>query len=359
MAKILLKNGKIFDGGRFFFGSVLTEDEKIIAIGDFNAEIDAQTTVIDLGGCIVCPGLVDIHVHTDELSGDPYGFPALLETVPFGVTAAVDASANLPPENSAALPIRTAALVSLRVREDGEPDYEAMEQSLSAFGDRALGVKIYFDRGQPFVPALSHIEKTSAFTKRLGLLTMVHCTDSPAPMREIVAALSEGDVLTHAYHGEPHAIAREDYAAYRLAKEKGVVIDAGMAGGVHTDFAVLKNALAQGYPPDVISTDITRSSAYKRGGIYGMTMCMSIYRGLGMDETAVLSAVTSSAAKAARRENLWGALSVGGAADIAVLSYEDAKIDITDRANNRVVLDKGYTCRLTVVNGKILYRNRV
>ena len=118
MAKILLKNGKIFDGARFLSGSVLTEDEKIIAIGDFDAEIDAQTTVIDAKGCIVCPGLVDIHVHVDELSGDPFGFPALLGTVPFGVTAAVDASANLPAEKSADLPIKTAALVSLCVKAD-------------------------------------------------------------------------------------------------------------------------------------------------------------------------------------------------------------------------------------------------
>ena len=358
MAKILLKNGKIFDGVRFLSGSVMTEDEKIIAIGDFDTEIDAQTVVIDLGGRLVCPGLVDIHAHLLEMSGLPFGFPALLETVPFGVTAAVEACAVLPPEKSADLPIKTAALVPLAMRE-GEIDFAAMEERLSAYGDRALGVKIYFDKGQPFVPNLSHIEKASAFAKKMGLLTMVHCTDSPAPMKEIVRALSEGDILTHAYHGTPHTVADEDYFAYRLAKEKGVTIDAGMAGGVHTDFKVLKEALAKGYLPDVISTDITQFSAYMRGGIYGMTMCMSIYRGLGMDETAVLCAVTSSAARAVKREGQWGTLSVGGAADLAVLSYGDVKIDITDRAGNRVTLDEGYSCHMTVVNGKILYRNGI
>ena len=109
-----------------------------------------------------------------------------------------------------------------------------------------------------------------------------------------------------------------------------------------------------------ISIDRWRErSAYKRGGMYGMTMCMSIYRGLGMDEEAVLCAVTSSAARAAKRENAWGSLKVGGAADIAVLSYGKQKIDISDRAGNRVVLDEGYSCHLTVANGKILYRNGI
>ena len=90
-----------------------------------------------------------------------------------------------------------------------------------------------------------------------------------------------------------------------------------------------------------------------------MTMCMSIYHGLGMDEEAVLRAVTSSAAKAVKREDAWGCLKVGGAADIAVLSYGKQKIDISDRAGNRVVLDKGYTCHMTVADGKILYRNEI
>lgn len=358
MAKILLRNGKIFDGERFFFGSVLVENETVAALGRFEAEIDAQTIVMDAEGCIICPGLVDIHVHTDEISGDPYGFPALLETVPFGVTAAVDACANLPAEVSADLPIETAALIPLILR-DGKVDLAAMEKRLLAYGDRALGVKIYFDRAQGRVATLAEIREVSAFAKGRGFLTMVHCTDSPAPMKDIARALSEGDILTHAYHGAPHTVEEDHYAAYRLAKEKGIVIDAGMAGGVHTDLEVLKRSLAGGFFPDVISTDITRSSAYQRGGIYGITMCMSIFRALGMPEERVFRAVCAGAAEAVCREKKWGRLHVGGAADIAVLSFADAAIDITDRAKNRLQLSEGYACRLTVKSGRILYRNGI
>lgn len=359
MAKILLKNGKIFDGERFLFGSVLTEDERIVAIGEFGAEIDAQAIVIDAEGCIVCPGLVDIHVHTDELSGDPYGFPALLETVPFGVTAAVDAAARPPREEVLSLlPIRLAALASLPIC-DGKCDPAAAEAILEKYGDRALGIKIYYDRGIANGCTLSHIAEASAFAHAHGRIVMVHCTGSESSMAELASVLSAGDIITHAYHGAPNDISENNYEAYRIAKARGVIIDAGMAGGVHTDFAVLRAAIEGGYLPDVISTDITRSSAYKRGGIYGMTMCMSIYRGLGMEETAVLRAVTSSAASAAQRGNAWGSLKLGGMADVAVLSYGKQKIDITDRAGNRTVLDRGYTCRLTVANGKILYRNGI
>ncbi len=356
MAKILLKNGKIFDGERFFFGSVLAEDEKIAAIGEFDVPADAL--VIDVQGGMITPGLVDIHTHLSEISGAPFGFPALLATVPFGVTAAVDASANLPPDASQDLPIGTAMLVSLCMKE-GEIGFREMEDRLARYGDRALGVKIYFDVGQGALPTVEQIKKISAFTKEKGLLTMVHCTNSPVPMKEIAKALSEGDILTHAYHGAPHTVADEAYAAYRLAKDRGVWIDAGMAGGVHTDFEVLKRALSEGYVPDVISTDITQYSAYMRGGIYGLTMCMSIYRALGMPEEKILRAVTSKAARAVKREGQWGSLSVGGAADLAVLSYGDAAIDISDRAKNRLQISEGYACRLTVKNGQILYRNGI
>ena len=356
MAKILLRNGKIFDGESFLSGEVLIEDGKIAAIGQV---ADAEGALaIDLAGATACPGLVDIHVHTDEISGDPYGFPALLETVPFGVTAAVDACANLPAEASAALPIETAALIPLILR-DGKVDLAAMEKRLLAYGDRALGVKIYFDRAQGRVATLAEIREVSAFAKGRGLLTMVHCTDSPAPMKDIARALSEGDILTHAYHGAPHTVEEEHYAAYRLAKEKGIVIDAGMAGGVHTDLAVLKGAIERGFLPDVISSDITRFSAYQRGGIYGITMCMSICRALGMSEEAVLRAVTSRAAAAVKREGRWGRLTAGGRADLCVLSFGAAEIDIEDKAKNRLQIQEGYTCRLTVKDGRILYRNGV
>jgi predicted amidohydrolase len=96
-----------------------------------------------------------------------------------------------------------------------------------------------------------------------------------------------------------------------------------------------------------------------RGGIYGFTMCMSIYRALGMPEEMLLRAVTSSAASAVKREGKWGALSVGGSADLSVLSYGAAAIDISDRAKHRLTLSQGYTCRLTVKNGQILYRNGI
>ncbi len=359
MARILLKNGKIFDGERFFYGSVLIEEGKIAEMGQIDPVTDEKSVVIDAEGCTVCPGLVDIHTHLLEISGLPFGFPAALATVPFGVTAAVDASAaTCNSQNADALPIETAALLSLPLS-DGKTDFAALDRGFAAYGARALGVKIYYDEAQGAVASLPQITEASAYAHKKGGIVMVHCAGSPTKMKSVVEALSCGDILTHAYHGGTHTVEDEDYAAYRLAKEKGVVIDAGMAGSVHTDFGVLARAFEKGLFPDVISTDITQFSAYMRGGIYGLPMCMSICRALGMAEADILRAVTSSAAKAVKRADRWGNLSVGQAADLAVLSLGAVKIDTVDGAQNRLVINEGYTCRMTLKNGQILYRNGI
>lgn len=356
MRRILLKNGKIFDGERFFCGSVLTEGEKIAAIGEVEAPADAL--VIHASGCIVCPGLVDIHTHLSEMSGEPFGFPAALATIPFGVTAAVEACAVLSAEKSADLPLKTGALVPLSLK-DGAIDYPTMEKRLADFGARTLGVKIYFDTAQASLCTVEQIAEISAYAKHRGLFTMVHCTNAPVPMTELVSALNEGDIITHAYHGAPHTIAEDDFAAYKLAKAKGIYIDLGMAGEVHADLSVLKKAIDKGYLPDVISTDITQFSAYIRGGIYGLPMCMSICRALGMKEIDLFRAVTSSAAKAVKREGEWGRLAVGSAADIAVLSFGDIEVDMKDRWGNGLKLHEGYKNHVTILNGQILYRSGI
>ncbi len=64
---ILLKGGKVFPMDtkeeRSFTGDVLTENGKIIAVGEDLAGIAAGAEVIDVSGCTVLPGIVDAHCH--------------------------------------------------------------------------------------------------------------------------------------------------------------------------------------------------------------------------------------------------------------------------------------------------------
>lgn len=64
--KILIKNGRVIDPATNFDREcdILTEDNKILKI-DSNITAQADTT-IDAQGCIVVPGLIDLHVHFRE-----------------------------------------------------------------------------------------------------------------------------------------------------------------------------------------------------------------------------------------------------------------------------------------------------
>lgn len=353
---ILLNNARIFNGERFFKGSVLIENGKISSIGEVKKAIDKNAIVIDCKNGILTSGLVDIHGHFLEMGNEEFGFPADLSCIPFGVTYAVDACAehtNLSLVDN--LCVQTKVLVHIGAKGE-EIDIENAEKKLALYKDRAIGLKVYFDTCLENGFSFEHLKKACDFARAKGLKIMVHCSNSPVTMKEIVDCLSEGDILTHCYHGGVHTIEEDDYIAYKKAKEKGVVLDAGMAGWVHTDFAVLRKAIENGYIPDVISSDITKFSAYMRGGNYGLPMCMSIARLCGMREIDIFKATTINAAKAVNQEK-WFGLRVGENATLSIVKWADTQITMQDKAGNALVSKKGYLCKITVKNGQIIYRN--
>ena len=221
----------------------------------------------------------------------------------------------------------------------------------------AIGLKVYFDTTNTVVRDITPLAEICRYAQQRGLLVMVHCSHSPVPMAQILETLHPGDILTHAFHGGEHTAAEDNFAAMKAAKARGVVIDAGFAGHIHTDFAIFREAIRQGVLPDTISTDITCASAYKRGGRYGMTVCMSMARTAGMTEEAIFRAVTTAPARVLGKAGTWGCLKVGGCADIAVFCDTDEGFDFTDRAGNRFASSKGYRCKLTVADGTVVFRD--
>ena len=354
MARILVKGGRVWDGEGFFFADVLTNDKLIEKIAPNIT--DSADYIFDAKGKIVSAGLVDIHVHLKGLASDAFGVGAEISSFPFGVTAVNDAGSV---QGDRALldylSVKNTVFVCAGIRQN-HANFDAAEKGLARYGNKAIGIKVYFDKSEN-VRDITPIKEVCAYAKNKNLKVMVHCTLSPTPMVDIVNALSEGDILTHIFHGGENSCLYNDFEALKLAKEKGVILDLGLAGNVHTDFLNFKKSVQAGFLPDVISTDITCLSAFKRGGRYGMTMCMSIAKQLGMSEEAIFKAVTSSAAKLLDKENEWGYLKAGRMADLAVFDYTNEPFDLTDKAGNQVKNDLGYKCILTILDGQIVYKN--
>ena len=356
MARILIKNGRVWNGEKFFHADVLTDGEIVARVkADISEPVDF---VYDAKGKIVSAGFVDTHVHLKGVASDRFGIQAEMSSFPFGVTAVNDAGSGSKgsKERLEGFAVKSTAFVGTEIC-DNHFLPAVTEDLLERYGDKAIGIKIYFDPKVCEVRDITPLREACDYARASGLAVMVHTANSPVPMTEVVSTLGRGDILTHSYHGGGHTCAEDDFASLRLARERGVWIDAGFAGHVHTDFKIFADAVAAGYAPDCISTDITRYSAYMRGGRYGMTMCMSMARHLGMCEEEILRAVTSTPAKALGKAEKWGTLRKGGVADIAVIALAKDGFSLADAAGNHIESKDGYRCVLTVSDGQIVYKD--
>lgn len=354
MKKLLIKNGKVWNGDRFYNADVLVEHGKISAIDD-NINEDAHF-VFDAKDKIVSPGLVDAHMHMRGVSADVFGVPAESACFPFGVTAAADASGvHGDKQLLDSFMVKNRVFVCSAIN-DNIANLTNAQEMIKKYKDKVVGVKAYFDTSVQEVHDTSPLREICDFARDNGIVVMVHCSNSPAAIYEITNVLSKGDILTHAYQGSSNNISCDEFRGAMNAKKCGVIIDAGLAGNVHVNFKIFEHGIKQGLTPDIISTDLTKLSVYTRGGRYGMTMCMSIAKNLGMSEEEIFRAVTSNPAKALGMEKQWGYLKIGRCSDIAVIEYSDEGFDLTDRAGNRVHSDMGYRCVLTVSDGQVVYR---
>ena len=353
MRKILIKNGKVWDGESFFYSDVLTDGAVVSKIAPNIC--DSANCVYDANEMIVSAGLVDAHSHLRDVSCDKYGTQAEISCFPFGVTAAADGAASKGDKKLLeSFMLKTVAFAGAEIK-DNCADFSNTERIMSLYEDRIVGIKSYFDSNASNISDITPLKEICDFAHKRNLRVMVHCTNSPIPLSEILATLGKGDILTHSFNGSANNAETDGFKSMKEAQKRGVLIDVGFAGNVHADFGILKRAIENGIIPDIISTDITRLSAFVRGGRYGMTMCMSIAKLLGMSESDIFKAVTSTPAKALGKE--WGYLKEGSAADIAVIKECDEPFALTDKNQNIVQSDKSYRCMLTVSDGQIVYKD--
>ena len=352
--RILIKNGRIWDGFRFITGDVALNEKEIVAVG--NAEGFQPNITFDAQGDIIAPGLVDIHTHLRYLATPTYEINGEVVCFPNGVTAAAEAGVLQETGFCSYTSLALRLFISVSVH-DRHADFTATERMIRFYGDKVIGVKICFDKSFIGECDATPLKETCEYARSKNLKVMVHCSDSPIPMAELLACLAPGDICTHIYQGVGHTSAEDGFECLREARKRGIILDTGLAGGVHTDFEIAEQAVKSGVLPDTISTDITSFSAFKRGGKYGMGFAMSMMRQFGMTEESILRCVTTSAAAAIGLSDRCGVLEPGRPSDVTVLRYTDLKMDIQDKKGHVLLADKGYVCMLTVCGGYLVYRS--
>jgi dihydroorotase len=169
----------------------------------------------------------------------------------------------------------------------------------------------------------------------------------------ILKHMRPGDIQTHVYGRLlPQLDANLKVQPYMWeARKRGVLFDVGHGSGSFW-FRIASPAVAQGFLPDTISTDIHKDSVMLPRAT--MITTMSKFLNLGMTIEQVIERSTVNPARAIRRPEL-GTLSEGSVADIAILELERGQFAFLDAGHGKLSGDLNLRCVLTVRAGKVVW----
>ena len=381
-----MKADFVIRGGRVIDPAAGVDEVKNIYISGariFEPGPDDETSgaqVIDASGMIVCPGLIDFHAHLFYSGSDISIHPDLLPAQ--GTTAAVDAgSAGCANYEAFSGGVCAQSLIRMKnfmnlypggqtsaaVLEDYRPELcrtDALARVIDRHRDEILGLKIRFSRGiipenAGTDPLKFCVETAEKLEQMLGkhLRVCVHMTDSPVDSGEAADCLRPGDIFCHCYQGAGNPIVRPDGAIAEgvlRARARGVLFDAAN-GRANFCFETAKNALAAGFLPDIISSDLTVFTFLKPPHVGSLPAVLSKYLALGMQLPEVLRCCTAVPAEIMGLEGEAGTLAPGAAADIAVFSLEDRKWTQADSRGDTLECGKRLVPQMTMRAGKVLY----
>ena len=370
---LLLKGGRVIDPKNNLdaIRDVAIAGGKIAAVRANIAAAEAKQT-IDAKGLIVTPGLVDIHVHVFHTpgvigawAGDASFQP---DTLSFrtGVTTMVDAGSagwrNFASFRETVIDrVRTRVLAMINIAglgmtldqvEQSDFDSAAVAKLARKHADVVVGVKsAHYQK-----PDWDSVDKALEAGRAADIPVMVdfgYFLPERPYWQLVTQRLRPGDITTHAFRG-PVPWTGPDGKLYPYlteARKRGVLFDVGH-GGQSFVFRNAAPAIAQGFYPDSISTDMHHQSM--NAAMQDMPTTMSKFVALGMPLEAVIRASTWNPARQIKREAL-GHLTVGAIADVSVWALRDGDFGYADFAGGQVRGKQRLQPELTIKDGQIAW----
>jgi len=322
---------------------------------------DKALKVLNAGGRLVTPGLIDLHAHVFPY-GSAIGIPAD-ELIPFQSTTTLVSAGDAGANNIAAfrraivgqtrarlyafVHIANIGLAGFPIPELYNIDYaqtEAAAKAVAENADLVLGVKVRMSENVIAKNGLEPLKRAIRACEMAGggkIMCHIGGVETGKLMSDILDLLRPGDVLTHAYSGAPNFAGQftnivQDgklLPAALAAKQRGVVFDVGHGGGSF-DYTVAEAAMAAGAGPDTISSDIHVFSGNSPGMPY-LTWVMSKFLNLGLTLEQVVAMATSAPARVINRGAKLGTLQAGAPADVSLLELVEGPVEFVDTRNNK------------------------
>jgi len=346
---LLVRGGRVIDPGRGVDGllDIAIRGGHIVALRKGISAASAAE-VIEAEGLVVVPGLIDIHLHARDAELPP---AQILAT---GVTTMVDAGSrgadNIDPlvGIAQAAPNRMRILLNIgRLGNnpggrgeflDGveQADVEKARAAIARQRQWIIGMKARLSRGIAAENDTVVLRRAIEVADSARLPLMIHIGDTASPLPEILAVLRPGDIVTHMYAPTAHTIldARgRVLPEVRAARRRGIRFDFSNGLNEHWDWNVAEKALAQGFAPDTIATDLTVAGRTEQ--VLDLPNVMSKMLLLGMPLRSVLACVTVNAARTFRELRSFGSLAVGAPADVTLLELAGGGYEFVDNYRNR------------------------
>ncbi len=370
---LLLTGGRLIDprNGIDAPRAVAVLQGRIAAVAE-HIEPARAKRVVDVGGLIITPGLVDIHTHffyTTNMPGAWAGDQSIMpDSFSFrtGVTTMADAGSagwrnfeffratvvdRVQTRVFAFINIAGYGMSSNMVEQD-DFDPEAVARLARKHQDVVVGVKAaHYEK-----PGWTQVDAALRAGELAGIPIMVdfgYFLPERPYWKLVTQRLRPGDITTHVYRGPVPWVDEQGrlYSYLSEARKRGVIFDVGHGGGSF----VWRNAVpavAQGFYPDTISTDLHAGS--QNAGMIDLPTTMSKFLAMAMPLTEIVARATERPAKVIGKEEL-GHLSPGAVADIAVWRLMQGEFGFKDASGATLAGRQRLQCELTLKDGQVVW----
>ena len=372
MNKLLIKNGFVIDTVQNLNGihNIKISDGYIV---EDNSN-DVDSVIIDATNCYVFPGLIDFHTHL--YNGSAFGInPDLL--LACGVTTAVDAGSsgwinfeNFFSKTVLQKMIHLRAFVNVSgVGMPGagidEPldvsaiNWNRLESLFEKYKGILVGLKIRISKSIVKEQGLNPLINTFEFAHKRKIRVCVHVTDPIAPFEKILPLFQEGDIFCHVFQGDGYTLLDDQSNVINeawAARKRGVLFDA-CNGKTNFSYKIAKEALKQGFIPDIISSDQTTANFNLPQYVKCLPYVMSKYISMGMDLKDIIKATTEVPAKILGMEGKIGTLSSGANGDVTICKLINKKVCYKDAQGILHYGNQVLVPVMTILQGNIVYCN--
>ncbi|HKW96360.1 MAG TPA: amidohydrolase/deacetylase family metallohydrolase [Bryobacteraceae bacterium] len=372
---LVLRGGHVIDpkNGIDRQMDVAITGDKIAAVAP-SIDPSRSKKTIDVRGLYVTPGLVDIHTHLFFATNLPASWAGDESVQPdafsfrTGVTTMADAGSagwrtfemfrHFVIDRAKTRVFAFVNISGLGMMTDSaeqeKSEFQPEEVAKVARKNRDIVVGVKSAHYQK--PDWASVDRAVEAGKLAGIPVMVDFGWflPERPYWQLVTEhLRPGDITTHCFRAPVPWVDDHGklYDYLRRARARGVIFDVGHGGGSFV-FRNAAPAVAQGFYPDSISTDLHGGSM--NAGMMDMPTTMSKFLAMGEPLVDVIRESTVNPAVEIQHPEL-GHLSVGASADVAVWELRSGEFGFADASSGKLTGKQRLICQLTVRAGKIAW----